>query len=171
MKNVKNNEIIPINNGFEPVFDQNSKVLILGSFPSVISRKNQFYYGNLRNHFWDMLSTFYNVSIGSDNQSKIEFLLKYNIALWDVASTCQISGSSDNNINSKNIQPVDLFSVLNNAPKIKYILINGKKAYNLFTKFFPTCPIIPICMPSTSPANVSYNEQVWVDALNKINLQ
>ncbi len=84
--------------GFAPIFDENSRVLILGSFPSVKSREIDFYYGNKQNRFWKMLCGFFQEEIPSTQEEKIEFLLRRNVALWDMVMSCEIEGSSDASI-------------------------------------------------------------------------
>lgn len=158
---------IPNYKGFEPVFDNKSKVLIMGSFPSVVSREVNFYYGNKRNRFWRILEEFFNENIGENRLQKIQFCLKNNIALWDVAANCSIRGSSDSKIKLDNINPVDLKILLNETPALNNIICNGQKAYSLFQKFFPYCQINCVCLPSTSPANVSFDKYLWIDFLNK----
>ncbi|HCL03239.1 MAG TPA: DNA-deoxyinosine glycosylase, partial [Lachnoclostridium phytofermentans] len=99
-----------VSHTFEPVFDKNSKILILGSFPSVKSREQEFYYGHPMNRFWRMLSTVLEKEIPSDSSKKREFLLENHIALWDVIDSCDIIGSSDSSI--KNVIPTDLSRIL-----------------------------------------------------------
>mgnify|MGYP004564562019 CR=1 FL=1 len=84
--------------GFDPVYDENSKILILGSFPSVVSREDGFYYGNKRNRFWNLLKEYFKTDFGDDKISKEKFLLERKIALWDVVSSCEIKGSLDADI-------------------------------------------------------------------------
>lgn len=85
-------------NGFEPIYDSQSKVLILGSFPSVKSREVGFYYGNKQNRFWKMLSKVFDEDIGDSTKDKINFLLKHNISMWDVVESSDLVGSMDNSL-------------------------------------------------------------------------
>ncbi len=134
-----------------PIYDNNSKVLILGTMPSVKSREESFYYANPKNRFWSTLSKVYNKEIGDSKEDKINFLLKHNIALFDVLKSCDISSSSDSSI--KNPIPNDLSEILNNS-NIKVIFTTGKKAYTLYMKLiYPLTNIEAICLPSPSPAN------------------
>ena len=151
--------------GFPPVFDENSKVLILGSFPSVKSREIAFYYGNKQNRFWKMLCGFFNEGIPSTTQGKIEFLLEKKIALWDMATECQVQGSSDSSI--KNAKIADLSVILQKA-KIEVILLNGTLAYNLFTTQYANLSTPYFKMPSTSPANPRYKQDLWWEALRAV---
>ena len=140
-----------INHSIDAVYDKNSKVLILGTMPSVKSREASFYYAHPKNRFWKTLSKVYDEEINNDINSKKEFLYKHNIALFDVLKSCDIDGSSDSSI--KNPIPNDLSDILNNS-QVKYIFTTGKKAYNLYMKLiYPNTLIEAIYLPSTSPAN------------------
>ena len=152
--------------GFNPVFDKNSKILILGSFPSLISRHNQFYYGNPRNRFWNMINKIFNVELLTTNQ-KIEFLLKHNIAIWDIVCECEIEGSMDKDV--KNPIYADLVSILPPQTKINKIICNGKLSYNLTMEYCKNNNIdIPIVyLQSTSPANPRFNISDWEKELKK----
>lgn len=107
----------------KPIYDKNSKVLILGSMPSVISRQNQFYYANKTNRFWKIFEEIYNIKL-ENIQSKTNFLLENKIALWDVIKSCDIKGSSDSSI--KNIKINDIDFILKKC-NIEYIFCTGKK--------------------------------------------
>lgn len=144
--------------GFQPVFDEHSEILILGSFPSVKSRETGFYYGNPQNRFWKTLETIYGESAGGNTEAKKQFLLRKKLALWDIVYVCDITGSSDGDI--KNIQPADLSGILRKS-KIKKIICNGKKAFEIYKKYYGTPECACICLPSTSPANVRFNVALW----------
>lgn len=146
--------------GFEPVFNGDSKILILGSFPSVKSREQAFYYGNKQNRFWKLLGEFYGCK-AETIEDKIHLCLSNRVALWDIVASCQIVGSLDTDI--KNYTLVDLSQVLANCGIIK-ILCNGQKAYQL-TKSVYRGDIPVLKMPSTSPANVRFDKTVWFDNL------
>ena len=118
--------------GFEPVFDKNSRVLILGSFPSVKSRKVEFYYGNRQNRFWKILCGFFGEAVPESTEEKIALLLRHNVALWDIVTECEIEGSSDASI--KNYKVAELDKVLSVSP-IKLIILNGGKSFEIFKKF------------------------------------
>ncbi len=147
----------------EPIYNQNSKVLILGSMPSVKSREENFYYAHPRNRFWKTLAKVYNEEI----TDKKEFLLKHKIALFDVIKECDIEASSDSTI--KNVVPNDLSEILKNS-KIEAIFTTGTKAYTLYQKYiFPKTNIKAIPLPSTSPANSKKDiEEILVKAYSEI---
>lgn len=146
--------------GFEPVFDANSRVLILGSFPSVKSREQAFYYGNKQNRFWRMLGEFCHRSV-STVADKISLCLDNGIALWDIVASCTIKGSMDTDI--RNYTLVDLSQVLSKCGITK-ILCNGAKAYELtMSAYHGSIPVVKL--PSTSPANVRFDKAAWLDNL------
>ena len=146
--------------GFEPVYTLNSEVLILGSFPSVKSRQYGFYYGNKQNRFWKMLEGVFNENISDDIESKKEFLIKHNIALFDIVSESDLKGSADYSLVKSSHRTSDISMLLPPCTSVKKILCNGKMAYDILMKNY-TLKIPVICMPSTSPANVSYNYSLW----------
>lgn len=135
---------------FGPFYDENSKILILGSFPSVKSREAQFYYGHAQNRFWKVLAACFNMPSPSSLEEKKSFLKMNHIALWDVIESCEIIGSSDSSI--KNAKPTDLEKLICQT-KIELILINGKTAMKYFKQFHGELKLPVYCMPSTSPAN------------------
>ena len=151
--------------GFAPVFDENSRVLILGSFPSVKSRQIDFYYGNKQNRFWKVLCGYFNESIPETTEGKKEFLLRRNVALWDMVVSCEIQGSSDASVKREEV--ANLHLVLKNA-KIEKILLNGTLSYDLFVKHYGNLTVPFEKMPSTSPANPWFNEKVWREALHDV---
>lgn len=139
----------------EAVFDKDSEILILGSFPSVLSRKRGFFYANSNNRFWRVLGRIFEEIIGESKVEKIEFLRKHHIALYDVIAMCEIQGSSDSSI--KNAVPADL-SKLVSVSKIQHIYTNGKLAHKLYLEHqYPIIHIEASNLPSTSSANASYN--------------
>ncbi len=136
-----------------PVYDKNSRVLILGSFPSKKSREVKFFYGNPQNRFWKVMASIYSEKIPETEIEKRSFLLGHNIALWDVISECDIQGSSDSSI--KNVKLNDINELLSKSD-IKAIMLNGKTAAKLFKKYFADkLDIKTLVLPSTSPANAS----------------
>ena len=151
--------------GFPPVYDKNSRVLILGSFPSVKSREISFYYGNKQNRFWKTICGFFQENIPETVDGKKEFLLRNNIALWDMATSCEIEGSSDSSV--KNATIADLTKILATA-KIEKILLNGTLAYDLFMQKYAQIAIPYVKMPSTSPANPRYKQEIWWRELDEI---
>ena len=151
--------------GFAPVFDKESRILILGSFPSVKSREIDFYYGHKQNRFWKMLCGYFKEDIPESVEGKKEFLKRRNIALWDIVISCEIEGSADASV--KNAEIADLQIVLQNA-KIQKILLNGALSYNLFMEKYENITIPYKKMPSTSPANPRYDESVWRKELDDV---
>ena len=139
----------------DPIYDKDSKVLILGSFPSVKSREEGFYYAHPRNRFWKILAAIYDENEAYSIKEKKDFLLSKNIALWDVISSCDINGSADSSI--RNIKVNDICSLLEKT-NIKKIFTNGSTAYKLYQKYLEDITgISAIPLPSTSPANASYS--------------
>lgn len=131
----------------EPIYDDNSKVLILGSFPSVKSREKMMYYSHPQNRFWKVMSILFDEEIAN----KKEIVLKHNIALWDVIESCDIDGSSDSSI--KNIKVNDIRKIVDNS-KVLNIFVLGRKAYDLYNKYiFPNIKVEATMLSSTSPAN------------------
>ncbi len=144
-----------INHPFPPLFDENSKVLILGSFPSVKSRENQFFYGHPQNRFWKVISAVLGERLPKNVDEKKHLLLYHNIALWDSIASCEIKGSSDASIS--NVVPNDLSGIFDKAD-IAAIFCNGKKAFELYRKYIePSSGRSAICLPSTSPANAAWS--------------
>lgn len=130
-----------------PIYDENSKVLILGSFPSVKSREKMMYYSHPQNRFWKVMSILFDEEIAN----KKEFVLKHNIALWDVIESCDIDGSSDSSI--KNIKFNDIRKIVDNS-KVLNIFVLGRKAYDLYNKYiYPNIKVEATMLSSTSPAN------------------
>ncbi|MBD5556244.1 MAG: DNA-deoxyinosine glycosylase [Roseburia sp.] len=154
---------------FEPVYDQNSQILILGSFPSVKSRENCFYYGHPQNRFWKVTAGVFGESVPETVEEKKRFLLNCRVAVWDVIASCDIIGSSDSSI--KNVTANDMDVILSRAD-IRAIYANGEKAYRLFLKYCikEGWPEI-YKLPSTSPANAAWSverlTQVWRDAFRE----
>lgn len=152
------------NKGFEPVYDKNSKILILGSFPSVKSRAVGFYYENKQNRFWKMLEQIFGEKISDSIDDKKAFLKRHNIALWDVIQESDLKGSADVDLEKSNITTADFSFLFPPNTKIEKVLCNGKTAYNLFLKLYPTD--IPVTyLSSTSPANPRYNFEEWKNQL------
>lgn len=140
---------------FEPVYNQNSCILILGTFPSVKSRENHFYYGHPQNRFWKVLAALMETPVPSSIEEKKTFLLEHGIAVWDVIQSCDIHGSSDTSI--RNVTPNNISRITLSAP-ITHIYANGGKAYDLFLRYCNNPSSLPITkLPSTSPANASYS--------------
>lgn len=144
-----------VSHEFEPVFDENSKVLILGTFPSVKSRENQFYYGHPQNRFWKVIAGLTESEVPQTIEEKKKLLLEHGIAIWDVIESCDIIGSSDSSI--KNVVPADIERVVANS-KIQNIYANGGTAKKLYEKYSQKKTGREIIgLPSTSPANAAYS--------------
>lgn len=151
--------------GFEPVWQPNSRVLILGSFPSVKSRAVGFYYGNPQNKFWGTLCSFFGEEIPVTTEGKKEFLFRHGVALWDVVLSCEIQGSSDASIRAEEIGDLKSLFVACGA---KRILCNGKKAYAAVETYYPALLEFTTLLPSTSPANPRFSKDTWYAALREI---
>lgn len=144
-----------IKHPFPPLYNEYSKVLILGSFPSVKSRENSFFYGHPQNRFWKVMAAVLNEDVPKTVEDKKHMLLCHNIALWDSIASCEIEGSSDASISK--VVANDLGPVLEKS-RIKAIFCNGQKAYELYRKHIePSSGINAVCLPSTSPANASWS--------------
>ncbi len=140
---------------FDPIFDGNSEILILGSFPSVKSREGQFYYQHPQNRFWKILSRLTREELPITIQQKKQMLLKHRIAIWDVIASCDIIGSSDSSI--KNVVPANIDFILEKAP-IQKIYVNGGTAYKLYKKYCQeSTKREAIQLPSSSPANAAWS--------------
>lgn len=146
----------------EPVFNLDSNILILGSFPSVKSRETAFFYGHPQNRFWRVVSAVFGEDEPIEIPEKRAFLLRNGIALWDVIASCEIEGSADSTI--KDVKANDLSNILDHAD-IKAIFVNGKTAKKYYDRYI--LPLIgreAICLPSTSPANAAFGLSRLVDA-------
>ena len=149
-----------------PVYDKNSEILILGSFPSVKSREAEFFYGHKQNRFWKVTAAVFGCNVPETVDEKKLFLLDNHIALWDVIAQCEITGSSDLSI--KNAVANDL-SVILAATEIKKIFVNGKTAEKYYNKYLlGKTKINAVCLPSTSPANAAYSLDKLVEEWKKI---
>lgn len=147
---------------FAPVFDENTEILILGTFPSVRSRQNHFYYGHPQNRFWQVLAQIYEDDCPSAIEEKTRFLLKRHIALWDVLSSCEIEDSADSSIQNPIVNDIN---PMLKTTKINRIFCNGKKAQALYDKYLKKqTGIEAICLPSTSPANAAWSLSKLIDA-------
>ena len=144
-----------VTHGFPPVYDENSRILILGSMPSVKSREAQFYYGHPQNRFWKVLGAVTGEEFPEDREGKRVLLLRHRIALWDVIAECDIEGSSDASI--RNVVPNDLSLILDSAP-VEAIFANGGAAAGIYRRYqFPLTGREAVRLPSTSPANAAWS--------------
>lgn len=149
-----------------PVYDENSKILILGSFPSVKSREANFFYGHPQNRFWKVLAAVFGAAVPETVDEKRAFLLEHGVAVWDVIKSCDIVGSSDSSI--KNVVSNDLREILNSAD-IRQIFVNGKTAEQYYKKYIEKeIGRKAICLPSTSPANAAWNVEKLVTEWRQI---
>ena len=147
--------------GFDPITHPDDRVLILGSMPSVESLKQSFYYANKTNRFWKMLEVIFDQEADTIEQ-RLLLLEQNQIALWDVIASCDIIGSSDSSI--KNVVANDIGRVLSEAP-IRQIFVNGQTAFKLYKKYvLPETGVMPVCLPSTSPANAAWNMERLTEA-------
>ena len=158
-----------ITHEFEPIFDEQSRILILGTLPSVKSREGQFYYHHPQNRFWKVLAQICKTQTPETIAEKKAMLLSNGIAIWDVVQSCDIIGSSDSSI--KNVTPADLSVILKKAP-VKTIFLNGGKAWELYQKYCKEMTELPVVkLPSTSPANAAWSLEklvtVWKEELQK----
>lgn len=139
---------------FPPVYDENSRVLILGTIPSPKSRERGFYYMHPQNRFWRMLCAVLGEEVPQDIPGRRELCLKHGVALWDVLSECSIDGASDSSIKDAVPNPLE---VIFNSADIRAVFTTGKKAQALYERFFPD-GMKAVCLPSTSPANRTISE-------------
>lgn len=150
----------------EPVYDKKSRVLILGSFPSVKSREAGFFYGHPRNRFWSVLARVTGSETPVTVEEKKKFLLDNRIALWDVIASCDIEGSADSSI--RDCVPNEISSILN-ACDIRAIYVNGNAAAKLYDRFIlPSVGRQAVALPSTSPANAAWSLERLVGAWSVI---
>ena len=143
--------------GLDPIVFKDSRVLILGSMPSVISLKEQMYYANKTNRFWKILESLY------QENDKIELLKISHIALWDICHSCIRKTSADSEI--KDIEPNDIQELLDRYKNIEKVICNGKTSYNTMQKYFPN--IQTVYCPSTSPANAQFSLEQLIEIYKK----
>ena len=154
----------------QPFFDRNSTILILGSFPSVKSREQMFFYGHSQNRFWKVIASVFDSDIPETLSEKKAFLKRHHIAMWDVIGSCDIKGSSDASI--ENVVANDISVILNQA-RIRGVFVNGKTAEKYYKKYIePKTGIIATCLPSTSPANAAWSlyklVETWSEAIKRL---
>ena len=149
-----------------PVFDSTSRILILGSFPSVKSREAMFFYGHPQNRFWPVVADVFEEPVPMTVPDRKAFLVRNHIAAWDVIASCRIEGSSDASITDVTVN--DLRPILEAAP-IRQIYVNGKTAEKMYQKYTQPVTGRPcICLPSTSPANAAWSMERLVEAWSRI---
>ena len=143
-----------VEHGFGPVYDKESRILILGSFPSVKSREQAFYYGHPQNRFWKVLAVLTDTEVPQTVEEKKVWLRAHYIAVYDVIESCNIEGSSDSSI--RNVVPADIERILEES-KVQHIFTNGKTAGKLYRRYQEKSCDLPMTeLPSTSPANAAY---------------
>ena len=159
------NELKHVLHPFPPLYDENSRVLILGSFPSVKSREQKFFYGHPQNRFWRVLAAVFASETPQTMAEKRRFLLSHGIALWDVIANCEIDGSADASV--REAVPVDIVRITDRA-HITRVLCNGKLAGTLYARYLqPIMGIPALVPPSTSPANAICTLPKLTDAWRK----
>ena len=157
-----NKDYCHVEHPIEPVYDDRSQILILGSFPSVKSRQQEFFYGHPQNRFWKVVSGVLKCSVPVTIEEKKEMLHEHHIALWDVIASCDIYGSSDASI--RYVIPNAVERILDTA-LIEEIYVNGKTAEKYYKKYLEkTLGKKAICLPSTSPANAGWSLERLVEA-------
>ena len=145
---------------FDAIYDEHSRVLILGSFPSVISRQNKMYYANKTNRFWAVMEALFKVEI----TDRVLFCHQHHIAMWDVIHSCTIEGSSDSSI--KNVKTNDIAGLVHKS-NIQLIVTTGKKAAVLYNQYIHL-DIPHISLPSTSAANAKMRLEQLINEYQKI---
>ena len=140
---------------FPPLYDERSEALILGSFPSVKSRENMFFYGHPQNRFWKLLALLCGEEVPVTIEKKTDLVLSRHLALWDSIRSCTITGSSDSSV--RDVVPNDLSVIIDNS-SVSRVFCNGALSYNMYMKYsFPATGIRAVKLPSTSPANAAYS--------------
>ena len=144
-----------IGHPFGPLYSSHSRILILGSFPSVKSREQNFFYGHPQNRFWRVIAAIFDAPVPETIEEKKELIIHNDLALWDTIASCEITGSSDASI--RNVRPNDL-SVILSSCSIEQICCNGRKSYELYRKYTEAeTGMKAVCLPSTSPANAQWS--------------
>lgn len=139
-----------VSHAFEPIYDERSRVLLLGTMPSPASRENGFYYSHPRNRFWQVMARIFAHPLPTTPEEKRQFCLEHRVALWDVLSRCRIDGASDASIREPEVN--DIPSLLADTD-ISVVFTTGSTASKLFSRHFGHLEIRHIPLPSTSPAN------------------
>ncbi len=149
-----------------PLFNKESKTLILGSFPSVKSRGAMFFYGHPQNRFWKVVAAVFGEPVPTNVPEKKELILRNHLALWDTIHSCDIEGSSDSSI--KNVIPNDLHVILDNS-SVSRVFVNGKTSEKYYKRHIESeLGLEAVCLPSTSPANAAWSLDKLVEAWKQI---
>ena len=156
-----------ISHPFPALYNQDSRILVLGSFPSIKSREQQFFYGHPQNRFWRVMAAVLDCATPQSVDDKKTMLLKHHVALWDSIARCSIEGSSDASI--ENVVPNDLSPIFS-AAVIQQVFCNGQKSWEMYHRYIEPLSGMPaVCLPSTSPANAAWSldrlTQAWRQAL------
>ncbi|MBQ9890828.1 MAG: DNA-deoxyinosine glycosylase [Firmicutes bacterium] len=153
---------------FPPLYNRDSKVLILGSFPSVRSREAMFFYGHPQNRFWKVIAALFDEPVPQSIPEKKALILDHGLALWDSIASCEIKGSSDASITDA--VPTDLSEILENSA-VQRIFCNGTRSFEMYRKYqLPRTGIEAVKLPSTSPANAACSLDKLIDAWKVIGL-
>ena len=159
-------EVHSVVHPIEPVFDADSKILILGTMPSPKSREAGFYYSHPRNRFWPVLAALFGEEVPKENSQKRSLLLRHQVALWDVIASCEIAGASDTSIRNAVPNPIEELIA---KTQIKAVYTTGQKAYQLYQKHcFSKTGIEAVPLPSTSPANAAMSLEKLIEAYRVI---
>ena len=155
-----------IEHPFPPLYNQDSRVLILGSFPSVKSREQMFFYGHPQNRFWRVIAAIFDEEVPATIDEKKALILNHRLALWDSIASCQIKGSSDASI--QNVKANDIGMILDKC-NIENIYCNGRKSHEMYCRYIqPDSGREAVCLPSTSPANARWTLDLLIDAWSVI---
>lgn len=166
MKEKEKKQYTHIIHPFPPLYDSESEILILGSFPSVKSREQKFFYGHKQNRFWKVMAAVLETAVPETIEEKKKMLYRHHIALWDSIYSCDIIGSSDSSI--KNAVPTDLGQIITES-KIRKIFCNGAASGICFKKYQEKeLQITADILPSTSPANAAYSLEKLISIWRKI---
>ena len=150
---------------FPPLFDAESRILILGSFPSIKSREQMFFYGHPQNRFWKVIAAVYGEEVPTEIRQKKELILRNHLALWDTVGSCEITGSSDASI--RNVKANDLSVILDHS-RVERIFCNGKTSHACYRRYIEPVLLRPAeCLPSTSPANAQWSLDALTEAWKK----
>ena len=150
-----------LNHPFGPLYDESSWVLILGSFPSVKSREQNFFYGHPKNRFWKVVSAIFEQPVPQTIEEKKQLILSSGLALWDSIASCEITGSSDSSIRTARANDI---RIILDSCNIERIYCNGRKSHELYKKYIePQTGREAVCLPSTSPANAQWTLEKLIE--------
>lgn len=170
MRQENKRERVLLTHTFGPFYTPTSKILILGSFPSVKSRKMNFYYGHPQNRFWKIMAAIAKKELPESLSEKKAFLAENDIALYDVIDSCSIIGSADSTI--RDVKVTDLTPILSGSQIGTHIFVNGGKAHSLYQKYqYPFTGIEAVKLPSSSPANAAFSldklTRIWGEEIQR----